>query len=72
MRGNENVREQCLLTAAVQNMKKIAAKLFSRFKATFFIFLSCSENYLYDLSLNFINNNARKTLCFLTGGFSAN
>jgi len=31
MRGLENVQEQCLLTAAVQNMKKIARLLSSMF-----------------------------------------
>ena len=30
MRGNERVSEQCLLTAAVQNMKKIANILWKR------------------------------------------
>ena len=30
MRGNERVSEQCLLTAAVQNMKKIASILWKR------------------------------------------
>lgn len=69
MRGNENVREQCLLTAAVQNMKKIATKLFSRFKEIFIVFLCYSEKYLCNFLLIFIHNYARKTLCFLTGGF---
>jgi len=31
MRGLENVQEQCLLTAAVQNMRKIASLLSSMF-----------------------------------------
>jgi hypothetical protein len=31
MRGLENVQEQCLLTVAVQNMKKIARLLSSMF-----------------------------------------
>ena len=64
MRGNENVREQCLLTAAVQNMKKIATKLFSRFKEINIDFLCYLEKYLYNFSLIYTYNYARKTLCF--------
>ncbi len=64
MRGNENVREQCLLTAAVQNMKKIATKLFSRFKEIDIDFLCYLEKYLYNFSLIYAYNYARKTLCF--------
>ena len=64
MRGNENVREQCLLTVDVQNMKKIATKLFSRFKEIGIDFLCYLKKYLYNFSLIYAYNYARKTLCF--------
>ena len=40
MRGNERVSEQCLLTAAVQNMKKIASILWKRGTRFFQIYLN--------------------------------
>lgn len=64
MRGLGKVSEQCLLTAAVQNMKKIARKLS----------LSCLYiNILKIIQISifkFKQSYDRKTLCFLAGGFS--
>jgi len=51
MRGLENVQEQCLLTAAVQNMKKIARLLSS-------IFFNFSTNKLVVISNLYITQNA--------------
>ncbi|MBZ9606467.1 IS1182 family transposase [Clostridium estertheticum] len=50
MRGLENVQEQCLLTAAVQNMKKIASLLSLRF----FDFLT--KNIVVILNLSITQN----------------
>ena len=69
MRGNENVREQCLLTAAVQNMKKIATKLFSRFKEINIDFLCYLEKYLYNFSLIYTYNYARSNPLLFNRGF---
>lgn len=44
MRGNERVSEQCLLTAAVQNMKKIANILWKR---DMHFLLTIIENLIY-------------------------
>jgi transposase len=49
-RGLENVREQCLLTAAVQNMKKIAmvlSKLFFQFNPIDIVLKSIKNNIFY-------------------------
>ncbi|MBW9143958.1 transposase, partial [Clostridium sp. CM027] len=47
MRGLENVQEQCLLTAAVQNMKKIASLL----SLLFFDFLTKKIVVILNLSI---------------------
>jgi len=51
MRGLENVQEQCLLTAAVQNMKKIARLLSS-------LFFNFIIKYLVAISDLYISQNA--------------
>jgi len=51
MRGLENVQEQCLLTAAVQNMKKIASLLS-------LLFLDFITKYLVEISDLYIFQNA--------------
>lgn len=40
MRGLEKVKEQCLLTAACQNMKKVASRLWEKNKAQILVILS--------------------------------
>lgn len=69
MRRNENVPEHYLLTAIVQGIKNISAKLFSMFKAIFLKFLRYSERYLFDFQLNFIRTTLENSL-FFTRGFS--
>lgn len=49
MRGLSKVSEQCLLTAAVQNMKKIAMVLSNRFLAIFRITISCGSQYIWSI-----------------------
>lgn len=51
MRGLENVQEQCLLTAAVQNMKKIASLLS-------LLFFNFRTKYLVEISDLYIYQNA--------------
>ena len=51
MRGIENVQEQCLLTAAVQNMKKIARLLSS-------MFFNFPTKYIVVISDFYITQNA--------------
>ena len=72
MRGNENVREQCLLTASVQNMKKIATKLFSRFRESCLIFRVIKNDTYYNFLINFYPQRHKKNPLFFNRGFSAN
>ena len=62
-RGREKVSEQCLLTAAVQNMKKIATRLSSLFSYYIVTFYDIFNFKFYHQLIY------RKTLCFLTGVF---
>ena len=62
-RGREKVSEQCLLTAAVQNMKKIATRLSSLFSYYIVTFYDIFNFKFYHQLIY------RKTLCFLTEVF---
>ncbi len=69
VRGNENVREQCLLTASIQNMKKIATKLFSRFRESCLIFRVIKNDTYYNFLINFYPQRHKKKTLFFNRGF---
>lgn len=72
MRGNENVREQCLLIAAIQNMKKITTKLFFKLKETHIDFLCYLQKYLYNFLYNLYPQLCKKNPLFINRGFFNN
>lgn len=64
-RGREKVSEQCLLTAAVQNMKKIAVRLSSLYP-----YLNFMKYRTLISSMNILRNNINPRLIF-SGGLSS-